>query len=191
MKVICPFCDSDKVETIEVSETFVIPFSEDAVINHKIYRCHNCEEEGDFENSLEKTLTAEIEKANRASAPKIMDELAQNGITMTYLEKALRLPFRTTSRWKSKRISHAGLALLRLVRFSPSLLEAADDNFSPEAVAKYQISRTWDFFKDNTSNPSFAMFAEGNQFGLGFAGDISSSSSTPSFENMQWELVKW
>lgn len=190
MKVICPFCDSDKVEKIEVTDTFIIPFSEDAVIHHNIYRCHNCEEEGDFNNSLERGLTAEIEKANKSSAPKIMDELTKVGITMTYLEKALRLPFRTTSRWRSKRISYAGLALLRLIRFSPSLLEVADDNFSPEAIAKYQISRTWDFFKDNTSNPSCALFADGNQFGLGFSGNVSSSSSTPSFENMQWELVK-
>lgn len=188
MKTLCPFCDSENVEIIEITNTFVIPFSDDAIIKHKIFRCHDCEEEGDFDNSLERALSIEIEKAHKASAPKIMEELSQGGITMTYFEKALRLPFRTTSRWKSKKISHAGLALLRLIRFSPGLLEVADDNFSPKSIAKFQLHRTWDFFKENTANPSYACFTDGSQVGLGFKGDTNLTSSPNAIENVTWEL---
>lgn len=188
MNIICPFCDSNDVEKIEITDSFAVPLCGDVVIPHTTFRCNNCGEEGDFDNSLDKTLTEAIDKANMASAPRLMDELSQNGITMTYLEKALRLPFRTTSRWKRGSISHSALALLRLIRFSPSLLEVADDNFSREATARYQISRTIDFFVKNTNNPSYALFIDENQLGLGFMGTVN-SNPLPSIEPMQWELV--
>jgi hypothetical protein len=178
------------VETIEISESYKVPFCEDAVIPHVTFRCNNCEEEGDFDNSLDKALTSAIDKANIASAPKLMDELTHIGITMTYLEKALRLPFRTTSRWRRGKISHPSLALLRLIRFSPSLLEVADDNFSPEAIARYQISRTWDFFKGNTSNPGCTLTLVQNQLGVSFKGNIHSSAIASGTQNVIWEAVK-
>lgn len=190
MSTICPFCDSNNVDKIEISESFRVPFCDDAVIPHETFRCNDCEEEGDFDSSLDKALSKAIDKANIASAPKLMDILAQKGITMTYLEKALRLPFRTTARWKRGRISHSSLALLRLIRFSPSLLEVADDNFSTEATARYQISRTWDFFERNTSNPVCSISFEKNQFGVDFKG-MMHSNSIPSFRReVKWEQVK-
>jgi hypothetical protein len=140
MKILCPFCDSGNVEKIEIEERFPIPFCEDAVVKHEIYRCNDCEEEGDFSGTLDKILTKVITEANVASAPELLDALARSGITMTYLEKALRLPFRTTARWKRGEISHSALALLRLIRFSPALLEVADDNFSERAQASYHAS---------------------------------------------------
>lgn len=140
MKTLCPFCDSGNVEKVEIEERFPIPFCEDAVVKHAVYRCNDCEEEGDFNGTVDKVLAKAITEANVASAPELLDALARSGITMTYLEKALRLPFRTTARWKRGEISHSALALLRLIRFSPALLEVADDNFSERAQASYHAS---------------------------------------------------
>jgi hypothetical protein len=190
MNITCPFCDSNKVEKIEVKENFTVPFCEDAVIPHTTFRCENCEEEGDFDNSLDKALTIAIAKANIASAPKLMDELTQIGITMTYLEKALRLPFRTTARWKRGRISRSSLALLRIIRFSPSLLEVADDNFSHEASARYQISRPLDFLKRNTSNPGYLLSWDQDQFEVSFTGNIHSSAIPSVRQEVIWEASK-
>lgn len=191
MRVNCPFCDSENVEKIVIDERFPVPFCQDSVIQHEIFRCNDCEEEGDFDHTLDKVLTKSIDKANIASAPQLMDELAQNGVTMTYLEKALRLPFRTTARWRRGRISHSSLALLRLIRFSPALLQVADDNFSQEAIAKYQVSRTWDFFVQNTSNPGYSVVFDQDELGVAFKGTLAPMTTTISSDSrdIKWEQV--
>lgn len=190
MNITCPFCDSNKVEKIEITEIIKVPFCEDVVISHPTFRCNNCEEEGDFDNSLDKALTIAIDKANNMSAPILMEGLTHNGITMTYLEKALRLPFRTTSRWKHGKISHSALALLRLIRISPRLLEVADDNFSPEAIAKYQLSGTGEFFEKNTTNPWYSVTYDQNQLGIRFTGGISLSIPDSTVPEVKWEDIK-
>uniref|UniRef100_C6E2C9 Uncharacterized protein n=1 Tax=Geobacter sp. (strain M21) TaxID=443144 RepID=C6E2C9_GEOSM len=190
MKTICPFCDSYDVEKIQIDENFAVPFCGDAVISHPSYRCNSCGEEGDFDNSLDKELIKAIDRVNSSSAPKLMDDLTQAGITMTYLEKALRLPFRTTARWRKGRISHSSLALLRLIRFSPSLLQVADENFSPEVVAKYQISRPWDFFERNTGSPIVSYVYDENQFGISFKGNVHLNAISSVQREVKWEHVK-
>jgi hypothetical protein len=190
MNMTCPFCDSNKVEKIEITEIIKVPFCKDVVISHPTFRCNNCKEEGDFDNSLDKALTRAIDKANNMSAPTLMEELTHNGITMTYLEKALRLPFRTTSRWKRGEISHSALALLRIIRVSPRLLEVADDNFSPESIAKYQLSRTWDFFEKNTTNPWVSLTCDQNQLNISFSGNIYLSVPPSAAQEVKWEAVK-
>jgi hypothetical protein len=170
MSTICPFCDSNNTEKIAVSENFPVPFCGDVQIRHETFKCLDCEEDGDFDHSMDKSLAKAINKANAESAPHIMDSLTQSGITMTYLEKALRLPFRTTSRWRRGRLSHSSLALLRLIRFSPALLQAADDNFSDAALARYHVSRTWDYFRNNTHNPTCLVASGPNSFHVIYSG---------------------
>ncbi|MDO8947343.1 MAG: hypothetical protein Q7U88_09310 [Desulfocapsaceae bacterium] len=190
MNITCPFCDSNKVEKIKITEIIKIPFCEDVVISHPTFRCNSCEEEGDFDNSLDKALTIAIDKANNMSAPTLMERLTHNGITMTYLEKALRLPFRTTSRWKRGKISHSALALLRLICVSPRLLEVADDNFSPEAITTYQISHPWDFFKKNTTNPCCSLTYDQNQIDLNFSGNHYLSVPPSNVQEVKWVTEK-
>jgi hypothetical protein len=189
MNTICPYCDSTNVEKVMVDEIVKVPFCDDIVISHPTFRCNTCEEDGDFDNSLDKELTKAIYKANSMSASKLMEELSQHGITMTYFEKALRLPFRTTARWKLGKISHSALALLRLIRSSPRLLEVADDNYSPESIAKYQISRTWDFFEKNTTAPTMSFSYEKDHLGINFAGRISSVPCSI-VQDAKWEIER-
>lgn len=129
MTTICPFCDSANVEKIMSNTTIKIPFSDDVCIPYPTFKCNNCEEEGDFDNSLDKELTTAIDNAHFQSAPKIIDELNKNGITMVSMERVLRLPFGTITKWKTGQISYAGITLLRLIRFCPELLIVADENF--------------------------------------------------------------
>jgi len=186
MSTMCPFCDSKNVEIIEVSERFPIPFCDDAIITHKTFRCNSCEEEGDFDHTLDKELTKTIDDANIASAPMLLDGLSKIGITMTYLEKALRLPFRTTARWKKGNISHAALALLRFVHFSPALLHVADNNFSREAVDCYQIFHPLEYFTKNTRNPGLSVTIEGEQVGVKFTGNVSSNATSSLKQEVKW-----
>lgn len=170
MKVSCPFCGSENVSKKELVENYPIPFCDDVEIKHKVHFCHDCEEEGDFDGTDDKQVLAAIKKADARSAAKLMEDLAADGITMTYLEKALRIPFRTTARWKRGNISHSALTLLRLVRSSPHLLEMADDNFSEDAQARYQFSQLCIFFKSQFDRSSGVLIQSGNNFGVSLAG---------------------
>lgn len=170
MKVSCPFCGSENVSPKEVVENYPIPFCDAAEIKHKVYFCHDCEEEGDFDGTDDKRVLAAIKKADARSAAKLMDDLSADGITMTYLEKALRIPFRTTARWKRGNISHSALALLRLVRFSPHLLEAADDNFSDEAKARYQLSQSFMLFNNQFEYAAGVVTKSEGTIGFGLVG---------------------
>lgn len=190
MKTLCPFCDSDNVEKITVTERFPIPFDNDVQIEHPLFRCNNCEEEGDFDNSYDLEMTKAIAKANFASAPTLLDALSKTGKTMTYIEKALRLPYRTTARWKRGRISHSALALLRLIRFSPDLLEVADDNFSEHAQAKYRFKQLFIFFDRHTINTSGVYNAVGGKKELKLEGSFLSSTITSSYEpKSTWGVI--
>jgi hypothetical protein len=191
MTTTCPFCDSESVEKIEIEETYPIPFCEEVIIPHELFRCLDCEEEGDFDNSLDKVLIKEIADANRASAPTLIDSLVRDGITMTYLEKALRLPFRTTTRWKKGKISQSALALLRLIRFSPALLEVADENFSEEAQARYHLTQPRNFFDKYFSNQTYSLTISHGVVELGYQGEMVDSLYFQTNSQNKHEVIEW
>jgi hypothetical protein len=170
MKVSCPFCGSENVSKKVQIDNYPIPFCADAKIRYKEYYCNECEEEGDFDGTVSKKILADIKKVNTASASKLFDDLAADGVTMSYFEKALRIPFRTTARWKRGEISQSALALLRIIRFSPRLLDVADDNFSERAQAVYQLSRPCAFFGRMFENTSGEISKEGETYTISYSG---------------------
>jgi len=141
MSASCPLCGSENVIIKQAVDHYLIPFCEELELTHSVHYCQDCEEEGDFDGTLDAQVKNALQKANDASAVKLLEDLSSTGISMTYLEKALRLPYRTTQRWKRGNISQAALALLRLVRFDPHLLEVADENYSEKVKANYLFSR--------------------------------------------------
>ena len=54
------------------------------------------------------------------------------------MERALELPSRTIARWKGGEVSAATLALLRITRTFPWILEVADAHFD-QSVANYRL----------------------------------------------------
>ena len=170
MKVSCPFCGSENTTTKDVTEHYPIPFCADAEITHELHLCPECEEDGDFDGTLDDYVNKALQKANEASASSLMNDLVAAGVTMTYFEKALRIPFKTTARWKRGEISQAALALLRIIRFEPHLLQVADENFSEQAQVMYQLSRPCHFFWNQFDNPTGTMHDDGEKLTISYSG---------------------
>lgn len=58
-----------------------------------------------------------------------IDSINAKGITNTYFEKALRIPFGSLKKWRSGKILPEEIALLKIIDTFPYLLEIADNNF--------------------------------------------------------------
>ncbi|PKK89942.1 MAG: hypothetical protein CVV64_11450 [Candidatus Wallbacteria bacterium HGW-Wallbacteria-1] len=129
MNTICEICGSENIVS-KISNTVVsVPYH--ASINHEIfyYYCEDCDSEVDVE-SADDTLQHEIDIAEKQSVIDMIDFLSQSDINLTGLERALNLPYRTLSRWKGgKNLTAAALALLRILRTYPWIIDVAQHNF--------------------------------------------------------------
>ncbi|MGI5864355.1 MAG: YgiT-type zinc finger protein [Myxococcales bacterium] len=137
-EVQCPACGSHEVVTSKTSQTYTPPYGETTVVCVRLDECQTCGESGDFAGTNSQIVREAMEKADRESIGAILDSLAEAGVSAAYIERALSLPARTVARWKAGGSSASGLALLRLVRTFPWLLEVAAAGYA-ERKAKRAV----------------------------------------------------
>ena len=135
MKLTCPVCGSSDVETGTEKRTLTVPYGPSVTVSEVVHSCRACGTRADFTDANRGVVRAALAKAEAESALQMLSDLAEQGVTSAYLERALRLPPRTTNRWKDGELSAGALALLRMVRTYPWLLQVADADFSREAAA--------------------------------------------------------
>jgi hypothetical protein len=74
-------------------------------------------------------LTRALKESYQASIEAMLSFLEEHDVMPRYIERAFRLPVRTVDEWKKGTFTAGDLALLRLVRTLPALLELADANY--------------------------------------------------------------
>jgi hypothetical protein len=127
-KIICDICGADTVAIMKRPTSLPIPFGEDARFNKLISHCTNCGEEIDVSNDDDRIKA--IAAAEKATLEAIIGYIVSQGYTLANIERALDLPQRTISRWKSgQEPSAAGLTLLRFIRIFPWLIQVAEKNY--------------------------------------------------------------
>ena len=68
--------------------------------------------------------------SERQSIEPMLEHLSNEGYSMAAIERAFGLPQRTISRWKSnKELTATGLALLRVIRTYPWIIDVADSKY--------------------------------------------------------------
>jgi hypothetical protein len=127
MQTQCLVCGSSDVEVREVTRYVTIPFAAPVAYSTRVFTCHACDDV--FEESVEPFKGAE-RTAITASATNIINTLADRGITMAYVERALRLPQRTLTGERSA----VAVALLRIVETFPGILAALDTAYDHMVV---------------------------------------------------------
>ena len=128
-KMVCEICGSENVDIVKKSIALPVPFGADAAYEKVISVCKNCGEEIDVTDERERI--AAIAKAEKSSLESIIEFVVKQGFSLANIERALDLPQRTISRWKSgSEPSAAGLTLLRFIRIYPWLLEVAENNYN-------------------------------------------------------------
>ncbi|MEQ1557786.1 MAG: hypothetical protein ABL933_02445 [Methyloglobulus sp.] len=126
----CPACGSNSIETITLNKSIPVVYGNAAIFSESVDKCLICEEMGDFSNVNDENIQKALELARKESVIGMLDTISNIGIKMSYMERALDLPIRTIARWKNGEVSAASLALLRIIRTYPWLLEVADERFN-------------------------------------------------------------
>jgi hypothetical protein len=134
MSTQCPACGSDSIETTTRKHSLPVVYGDPAVYDEVTDKCLVCGECGDFSESNDDEVEKALDLARKHSVVSILDVMSQAGIKMAYMERALDLPARTLARWKNGEISAASLALLRIIRTYPWVIEVADARFDQSVV---------------------------------------------------------
>lgn len=101
--------------------------------------CNNCGEEWDAGADADKNRELALAQARKDLAAYLIDDLIEKeGLKLSYIERAFELPQRTiSSKWRGG-ISSSGLALLRIIKAMPWIVNIADNKFSPSAIS-YEV----------------------------------------------------
>lgn len=141
-KVMCPACGSYSVDQHIDKHTINEPYSNGMDLDLVIFKCNDCGSEGDFLDTNDALIDSAAEQLKIAGVKKIIDEFSHLSISMASIERALDLPQRTLSKWKSGSISpsSSSVALMRMIRTFPWLLDVADNKYDHGIALRIQIN---------------------------------------------------
>lgn len=125
----CPLCGAKKLKRFEKQCVGQITLGEKFSFKEVYFKCSDCHEEFDFSSETDKNYRKAEKKAQKKFVENTIAELNKNNITMSFFERVFELPIRTLSRWKSGDFSFASLALLRIVKIYPRIIEVAEHKF--------------------------------------------------------------
>ncbi|MDA3835031.1 MAG: hypothetical protein PF495_16720 [Spirochaetales bacterium] len=135
-KVICSYCGKETVSIEEHEIELTEPYGGASTVKIKEKVCTYCGfEEEDDSNDL--VIQKELSVLKRVSMVKVLDALNAMGHTNASMERALGLPARTLARWKNEQTmspSASGIALMRIIRTYPWILDVADMQFDHKSA---------------------------------------------------------
>ncbi len=128
---ICPICGSEKVERFETISKAQLTVGPSFTFHEIYYKCSTCHEESDIFAETDKNYLKAQKEAEAQWIKDALNQLADLGISMAFFERAFELPIRTLTRWKTGDFSSTSLALLRVMKTYPWMVEVAAHNFDP------------------------------------------------------------
>ena len=155
-KAICSYCGKKSVTTRDYEVELSEPYSDIKKVTLKENICSYCGFSEDNENN-DIIVNKELAELKRISMIKILESLNALGYTNAAMERILGLPPRTLARWKnvlSINPSAAAIALLRIIRTYPWILEIAEKHFDPNIVRVRLIENAaYEMMKIGYENP--------------------------------------
>lgn len=131
----CPACGSTKVTREEHQSSHQLTLGSKFFYKDISYKCLTCSEEGDFSSETDENFINAQKEAQIQFINKIIEEFGKSNISMAMVERVFELPARTLTRWKNGDFSSSGLALLRILKTYPWIIEVAENRFEPFFVS--------------------------------------------------------
>lgn len=189
-RIDCPSCGAPLKNGIEVGKIeYNFNYLGKRDFEFILLKCENCGEEiqdKDFNDNLTKFLR-ELDIENSIKG---IEEIKSFGYSYTYLERALKIPFRTFSRWKSKKdLSAVAISYINLISNFPWLVEVSDYNFDPKIKLRNLLFASLSEIEKNSELTSdfaeYELFLKKIESILNFKNSITSNvfESTISISN--------
>lgn len=154
----CPVCGSGNVKEVSKAIAVKAPFGPEVEKTEALIECADCGFVLDVESNNDQQFEIAYRESAMQSIVTMISKLEDKGYSMAAIERALELPWRTLSRWKSgKGISAVGLALLRTLATYPWILEVAEQKFDPMAAGKIMCMQAYDVFTSLAQSSGFAV----------------------------------
>ena len=136
--LICPACGSSNLTKTIYSEQIAENLGSQMVVDKVLYRCEDCETEGDFFNENDPAIEKALAQLKSTFVVSTLDEFSNNKVSLAAMERALELPQRTFTKWKNGASSptSAGVTLLKFLKLFPWLLEVAENKFDYDISQK-------------------------------------------------------
>jgi len=143
-KRICPVCGSEDIYEKKKKHRIKEPFAREEYIEIIENVCRTCESKGDFFDNNDEIIEKKIKEFKQRSVENILEYFIKNKRSLTSIERALEIPFRTLAKWKNKitKTSAAGIALLRFIRLFPWLLEVAENKYNPQKAENIMLKNS-------------------------------------------------
>lgn len=153
-KRICPICGSEDIYEKKKKHRIKEPFAREEYIEIIENVCRTCESKGDFFDNNDEIIEKKIKELKQRSVENILEYFIKNKRSLTSIERALEIPFRTLAKWKNKitKTSAAGIALLRFIHLFPWLLEVAENKYDPQKAENIMINNAIEKISKITGN---------------------------------------
>ncbi|HPG35302.1 MAG TPA: hypothetical protein PLG63_03115 [bacterium] len=144
----CPVCGSNEIYLNIKKRKITDPFGGEREINVNVYSCKICGTVGDFFNENDRIISNAISFLNDKSVKNIIDFLTNSGFKLAAVEKALGLSQRTLTKWKigATKPSSSSVALLKLIKLFPWLLDVADSKYDETVATRIFIEEFFVYF---------------------------------------------
>lgn len=150
-KLICPACGSENLTKKEYEDLVCESLGESKLVQKVLYICNDCESEGDFFNENEAIIKNSLVELKNQLATSILDGLNKHRISLSAMERALELPQRTLTKWKTgaSNPTASGIAMLKFLKLFPWLLEVAENKFDFNLSQKIFLSHAFKTMIEN------------------------------------------
>ncbi|MDQ7797674.1 MAG: hypothetical protein RDU76_01850 [Candidatus Edwardsbacteria bacterium] len=141
----CSACGSKNTTVSYNEDTAQAVFGTIVPFKEKVIKCNTCEATFSGDNIAEDSYSKALARSKKESIALILGSFLKMGYSLAAMERALELPQRTMSQWKAGRdLSAAGVALLRIIKTYPWIIEVADTKYDShtanELLAKNAIA---------------------------------------------------
>lgn len=136
----CLNCGSDKVKVLSEACKGQLTLGPEFEYQALVHECEECGEKGDFTGEGDSRYLESLKIAQKSLQKSLIEDLGNMGFTMAYIERALELPQRTLARWKNGDLSAANLALLRIIRTMPWIVDVADHSYNQQYITSRMLA---------------------------------------------------
>lgn len=174
----CPACGAIDFKLIKEEKSIQAPYGPELTETEITYTCNICDSEFDYNDIIGKKKESSLEISKKKSINEMLSHLSKIGYSMAAIERALELPQRTISRWKAnKELSSIGIALLRIIRTYPWILEVAEK--------KFDFNDAWIIYIQNAVNDFISLASYGGFYFSEHFGNQINIESLSIYSNFQ------